>query len=180
VNRQTFGLILALALTLWRFWLWNKSKSNATARRQSGQLELAANQIAKQPLIFIFVCSLIVGEILYKPVSTDSESSITVYLGLALFALGLAISIRDVQSFRAGWTQSVFLSPQPDENPNPGRNPLSMQPWRPLWPMRLELVGLALLCGSVIAALAAWLFCSAHGRAVLAAVEEEKESQEIS
>ena len=180
MDRQTFSLVSTLAVVLWRYWLWKKSKSNAVARRQSGQIELAANQVVKQPLIAGFVCSLIVGEVLYKPASVNSESIIAVYLGLALLALGLAVSIRDVQSFRAEWTQSIFLSSQPDENPNAARNPISMQPWKPLWPMRLELVGLALLCGSVIAALTAWLFCSAHGRAVFTAVEEAEGSQEIS
>ncbi|MEE2901550.1 MAG: hypothetical protein VYC39_04440 [Myxococcota bacterium] len=180
MDRQTFALVSTFALVLWRYWLWKKSKFNAIARRQSGQVELAANQVVKQPIIAGFVCLLIVGEVLYKPPSIDPESIIAVYLGLALLALGLAVSIRDVQSFRAEWTQSIFLSSQADENPGASRDPISMQPWKPLWPMRLELVGLALLCGSVIAALTAWLFCSAHGRAVFTALEEARGSQEIS
>lgn len=131
-------------------------------------------------MIFIFVSALIVGEVLYRPASSDAESMIAVYLGIVLLALGLAMSIRDVQSHKSDWTQAIFGPIKKDGNPNISQTPLSMHPWKPLWPMRLELVGLALFCGAVIAALTAWLFCSAHGKAVFREIEEAEESREIS
>ena len=180
MNRQLFGLVATAVFVLWRLWLWRKSKSNAFARSQSGHIERANHQTSKQLTITLFVSAVIVGEVLYKPVSNSPENMISVYLGLVLLALGLAFTIRDLQVFKSEWSESIFEIARTAENPTVANVPVAAQPWKPLWPLRLELVGLALFCGAVIAALTAWLFCSAHGKAVFREIEEAEETREIS
>ena len=81
-----------------------------------------------------------------------------------VLALGLSMSIRDVKVINL-MTQSIFGPTKKDETRTRVK-PTVYASLEASMADASQLVGLALFCGAVIATLTAWLFCSAHGKAV--------------
>ena len=162
-----------IALTiLWlgaRLLLWRRSNRNAVLRLSQGEIELAYGHVIKQPIIYVAVCTVICVELLRTERTADP---IVVYIGLATWSLGLALLIRDLQNSSRLWTERLFR-PVSNSGKPVIEEDISPRPWIPWWPLRLELVGLALFCGAPLGALAAWVFCVAYARAIKNAVFEE-------
>jgi len=163
MNSGLFFLGLLGCWLLFRIVLWRRSNQAARKRIEAGETELAVEQSKKQPLIYLSVVSICAVEI--TRFSGEPHPAMT-YMGLAIWCLGLAVLMRQVQIEGVNWTERLFADTRASGNPTAAQS--NRKPWIPWWPLRLELVGLALFCGAPVGALTAWVFCMAHARAIQA------------
>jgi isoprenylcysteine carboxyl methyltransferase (ICMT) family protein YpbQ len=164
-----FFIGLAIGWVILRLALWRRSNRNAGLRLSKGETELANGHVVKQPLIYVAVGLVICIEVLK---GDRAGNPVLTYGGLAVWCLGLALLLRDLQASPSRWTERLFRSDSGTGKPQIGDD-FSQKPWIPWWPLRLELVGLALFCGAPLGALAAWVFCVAHTRAIKNAIFED-------
>jgi isoprenylcysteine carboxyl methyltransferase (ICMT) family protein YpbQ len=161
MHPDSFFVAITVGWLVFRLFLWRRSNLNAQRRISAGDIEVAEHQSTKQPLIYFGACIVIIVEIFRG--HQNVHPAVT-YAGLALWCFGLTLLARQLQSEHEAWSERVFQ--RPPSKGRPGTSELSRKPWTPSWPLRLELVGLALFCGAPLGAFAAWVFCTAHTRAL--------------
>jgi len=141
-----------------------RSNRGASAHVESGATELAAERVAKLPILYVASWVGALGEVWLMP---SQALAPVAALGLALLAFAALVRHQTQSAAGEGWTYRRFGDP-----PRPAAPPSSLIPEPDVAAIRADVVGVPLLHGAVISGLTCFVLATAWQRGLASDLED--------